>query len=485
MPYPNEHAARLLDPDMAHIRVRRTSGSGEGTVKGVKIPNSIDVIWYIVRGPDGPHPMAQALRFPVSSWTAEAAHAWVKENKISPISFEAAEPTAKNDSYTIAEYEQDDSRRKEMRFDIGNMGMPEITPEGYLKAQPIVTRIGVFTYYNNDGSIRKELRHPTDVFNLDSLNSMKMIPVTNDHPAERMVNAESAKRLAIGNTGESIVPEGNFIRASMVILDAKGVESVKAGKKELSLGYTVDLVPEHGNFDGETYTFRQTNIRYNHLAIVRAARAGSQARLNIDEADIEPLNLNDGGNNMPLSKIALDGIQYEASQEVINSLEKSKTDGAAHKTNLDIASKELETTKAERDSLKEKLDKAEKAKGNKEEIQKQVRARIDLEKVAAKVLDAADMEKISEKSDDEIRKSCILKKSPELKLDDKSPEYVQARFDMVAEEAKNRDDSAIVDQKKKVANDGKGDKVNLDQAEARKRMIDRQTNAYKNEPEKK
>lgn len=91
MPYPNEHAARLLDPGTEHVRIRRTKGSGAGTVQGVKIPGSIDVIWYITRASSGEMaPRAQALRFPVRRWTAEAARKWLSANKIKTMKFEPA-----------------------------------------------------------------------------------------------------------------------------------------------------------------------------------------------------------------------------------------------------------------------------------------------------------------------------------------------------------------------------------------------------------
>lgn len=91
MPYPNEHAARLLDPGTARERIRRTKGSGAGMVQGVKIPGTIDVIWYIVRGSGGEMiPRAQALRFPVGRWTAEQAKAWLSKNEIKVKRFEPA-----------------------------------------------------------------------------------------------------------------------------------------------------------------------------------------------------------------------------------------------------------------------------------------------------------------------------------------------------------------------------------------------------------
>jgi len=91
MPYPNEHAARLRDPDsLSPVRVRRTAGSGDGTVNGVKVPESIDVIWYVIRRDGEEVPVAQALRFPVDSWSEAEARAWLKDHDIKPIAFEPA-----------------------------------------------------------------------------------------------------------------------------------------------------------------------------------------------------------------------------------------------------------------------------------------------------------------------------------------------------------------------------------------------------------
>jgi len=90
MPYPNEHAARLKSPDMEHIRVRRTKGSGKGTVQGVKVPTSISVIWYIVKRDDEEVPVPQALRFPIKTWTAPEARKWLKDKGIKYILFEKA-----------------------------------------------------------------------------------------------------------------------------------------------------------------------------------------------------------------------------------------------------------------------------------------------------------------------------------------------------------------------------------------------------------
>ena len=80
-----------------------------------------------------------------------------------------------------------------------------------------------------------------------------MIPITNDHPPERLVNAKNSKKLAIGYTGERIVVDGENVIANLLITDEEGVKAVtEMGRKELSLGYTVDLLEEKGVFNNES-----------------------------------------------------------------------------------------------------------------------------------------------------------------------------------------------------------------------------------------
>lgn len=58
-----------------------------------------------------------------------------------------------------------------------------LTEEGYIKGRAIVTRCGVFLYKNADGTIRKELRHPDEVFIEESMQSIKLIPVVDGTPS--------------------------------------------------------------------------------------------------------------------------------------------------------------------------------------------------------------------------------------------------------------------------------------------------------------
>jgi len=83
MPYPNEHSARLRDPDDFNPKTfRRVSG---GTIYGkIKVPKTIDIIWGKLKGKDKPkdNPIPQALRFPTKNWTVAKAKKWLKDNNV-------------------------------------------------------------------------------------------------------------------------------------------------------------------------------------------------------------------------------------------------------------------------------------------------------------------------------------------------------------------------------------------------------------------
>lgn len=156
------------------------------------------------------------------------------------------------------------------------------TEEGYLVDQPILTSVGIFEYINPDGSTRRELRLPEHVFNEKSLASYKGKPIIITHDAG-VVSKNNVGREQIGTIITDGYQSGEDVRAEVIIHDTNAMKN--SGLKELSLGYNLDLIEEPGEWNGEPYDGIQTNIVINHLALVSSARAGEQARLNIDGSD--------------------------------------------------------------------------------------------------------------------------------------------------------------------------------------------------------
>jgi hypothetical protein len=170
----------------------------------------------------------------------------------------------------------------------------EYTEEGYLIDNPVVTSVGIFDYHNPDGSTRRELRLPENVFAEESLASYEGKPVIITHKAGR-VSKENVTDEIVGTILSKGIKDGEDVRAKIIIHDIDTVK--RSGFRKLSLGYDLVLDETPGEWNGQQYDAIQTEIAINHLAVVREARAGDQARLNIDSK-----STNKTGGNITMSK---------------------------------------------------------------------------------------------------------------------------------------------------------------------------------------
>jgi hypothetical protein len=376
-----------------------------------------------------------------------------------------------------------------------------ITPEGYIRAKAVVTRAGVFSYANADGSERKELRLPEDVFHSDAISTMRLIPVTNGHPHEKLVTAENAKRLAVGFTGDIVEQDGDHVLANLVITDAETVKIVKEqGRRELSLGYTVDLIPQEGEYNGERYDYKQTNIRYNHLALVDNARAGSAARIKLDGDDAVQI---DGEKVMANKrKIKIDAIDYMVDEPVAAYIERSRDrdkdgdvdsdDHVRHlednvrnltdelervrreldmqKDELERARKERDMMAAERDSMKTagEMDSKDMMKKDSADFHKAVSERVKLIKTASAFLPNSEIERLDNASSMDIKKAVIKASKKHINLDGKSDVYTETMFDFIVADAHLQ--PILTNVQMGIKSDSRDQ---LDPDQARKAMIER------------
>lgn len=169
-------------------------------------------------------------------------------------------------------------------------GRARITPEGYFVADALVGRANnVQDYHASELGAAFADREPTstvrvfrpeaEVFAVDSLKSASRLPITLDHPPGVMVDAANWREFAKGETGESILRDGEFIRVPIRVTDATAVAAAGTTHKEFSLGYSADLVATPGTFGDQAYDASLSNIRYNHLAACRVARGGPELRI--------------------------------------------------------------------------------------------------------------------------------------------------------------------------------------------------------------
>lgn len=318
------------------------------------------------------------------------------------------------------------------------------TDEGFLKTEAIVTKAGVFAYQLSDSETIRMLKHPDDIFAPAFLDSLKLIPITNDHPpvnenGQRLVTAKTAKSLSVGSSGENVKVDKPVVRVPLSVTDSGAVASIKNGKRQLSVGFLADIVQENGFYDGAPYDVRQTNIRANHIALCDAARVGSDASILLDssEADAVFIDNNKEDKNMSETKMAqvmVDGISYEAAPEVTNALTKKdkKIEGldsviAENKTLID-------SLKGEKDALTKTVEDL-KAKDFSDDIATEVQSRLDLLDQAKDLVDAKVLTEIKAMSLVDAKRAIIKHLDAEIVLDGKSDEYVSAHFDATAKYA--------------------------------------------------
>jgi hypothetical protein len=349
----------------------------------------------------------------------------------------------------------------------------EITSQGFLMCDARVTRAGVFDY--NEG---RELRPPEEVFSEDSLKSLKMVPITRHHP-DVMVTSSNVKQFQVGMVGENIIrdttPEGDFVKCKVIITDKGEVERIidehkGGGDVELSCGYTSDVLDQKGEHPTEgKYDAVQTNIRYNHLSIVDRGRAGSHVKLKLDKKEKKDMK------TFTKSPVKLDSFQMDAitgevgedSGLVVSALS-SKLDEAVgvikdHEQTISDAKKKVITVEEEgkkkEDELQGKIDGLEtELKTAKEDADLSLdspKVREMLDEYSKVTSAAMALEIPTSKKDDkdvevprtirDLKVDIISKYSEDFKADDKSEEYISARFDTVMDMIKADVDKANKD----------------------------------------
>jgi len=319
------------------------------------------------------------------------------------------------------------------------------TSEQFLKGNAIITRAGVLDYWDPKlNKIRREYRPPEEVFHPDSLESLRLAPIVNDHPydlPDGLITPDTVKTRQIGSIGSNIVAldkseilaedidSSYYVAADLIITALDGLSDVRDKRPALSAGYTCTLEPA---LPGTGYDFIQRNIRYNHVAIVNRARAGAQARINLDAAHAEILYHEEGFMADNLKTVKLDGVDYQAEAPVIAEYNKATTRADAAEKQLAELKSTLSRVEGERDTAKEQITKLD------AEVAELKTKQLDASAIAEKAKRLVAIRSVAEKvgvtnldSMDELdlMKAVIMQKFPEAKLDAANEAYIQGRYD--------------------------------------------------------
>ncbi len=281
--------------------------------------------------------------------------------------------------FEVFRCDTDDAVVSVKRYDTGEFTSPTRTPNGYLRCDAKITRVGVFQYKLADGTTRSELRLPTEVFAKDSLASFEDVPLTNNHPREKLTSKNTG-RFQTGNV-KRVRKHDEYVAANILITDADAIKDAENGKTQLSCGYKCDLEFRSGVTsgidgvaDGQHFDAIQKNIVGNHVAIVTRARAGSETSLHLDTDDAvmvidthplitEPTGTTTGNQTkrktMPQNTMRIDGVDFEMSEQAAQAVGKiaARLDGVDERFKAleEASSKEkARADKAEEDLVAEK-----------------------------------------------------------------------------------------------------------------------------------
>ncbi|TBB27327.1 DUF2213 domain-containing protein [Rhizobium ruizarguesonis] len=302
----------------------------------------------------------------------------------------------------------------------------------------------------NDKATVRVYRPESEVFKKDAIASYAGVPVTINHP-KNGVSADTWKDLAVGEVGDDVLRDGEFVRVPMMLRDAKAIKAVEDGKRELSMGYSAEISFADGvTPTGETFDAIMSDFKMNHVAIVDQARGGAELRIGdgadkwgaapISTTDKETVTMTDA-----LRTVVVDGLSVQTTDQgaqaiakLLKDLESSAakivSSDAAHATAIAAKDEEIGTLKAENQKLKDAAPKP-----------------ADLDKLVADraalvtTIRAIDSKiEVSGVSDSDLRRAAVKAKLGDEMVKDASDAEISGMFKAIAKDVKTADPFATV-----------------------------------------
>jgi hypothetical protein len=387
-----------------------------------------------------------------------------------------ARQKAINQGIATGEIEGGDSKEMKtvQRFEEAEvLDYVENEEDGFLTVEIAATRTGVMPYYDWDtGEIINELKPPEEIFSDLTMGSLKGVPVTDRHPPV-MVDSNNWMDFTKGTTHQDVRQEDNLLVISETIFDDNLIAYVKSGKKaQVSIGFRADLEEESGEFEGEQYDRIQRNIRINHVAHVEQGRAGEDVRARLDskEKRLFGYSKKEEKEDMKYTKIEnfwdslgteetpdFDIYTSEEGTEELNTwldsfelpvkeveVEVEKED-EKELVEIEIGDEKISVLKEDEEKLTEILSEKETLEGkldSKEDELKTLEERMDeledkdIDAIVQDRLDLIDSVRefvpgydASGKTTKEIKADLISEVDEDFEMEEKSDEYIAARFD--------------------------------------------------------
>ena len=165
-----------------------------------------------------------------------------------------------------------------------------------------ISKAGVFEYLGSSIAPNEEIRKQSGIDantmykvyrsaeELEkAMDTLKLKPIIDDHTllGVEIGGAPAEKKGTHGVLGEQLTLENDTLFSNMSVYSETLKELIENGKRELSCGFLCDYIKQDGVYNGESYQFKQTNLRANHIALVDEGRMGKDVAVLDSKENLE------------------------------------------------------------------------------------------------------------------------------------------------------------------------------------------------------
>ena len=205
-----------------------------------------------------------------------------------------------------------------------------------------------------------------------AIRSLEGMPVVSD--VHTWIDSDNTE-VAVGSVAGTPQINGPFLEGEIVITDSETIKAIQAGTLcDISAAYNSRYIMGQGEHDGNFYDGKQTEIRYNHIALLSpgSGRGGREVRVlntkkEIKMPDFTAVQLGDSGQTVRVlnedvaalnnftdgaRKIKTKNMEHEVSlEETMNAFDEKKAQ-------VEALNGEMEEMKGNMAVMKERLDNA-------------------------------------------------------------------------------------------------------------------------------
>lgn len=263
-----------------------------------------------------------------------------------------------------------------------NQSKFEIDENGFMRSRCRFLACGIMQYAAHELGEVSPTDDPDQLLNIfvpmDTLSDPRAIRSLEGMPVvanEHVWIDGSNKEIVAGSIAGTPQVNGPYLEGEIVITDPNTIKAIQDGLlSDISAGYNARYIMEPGEYDGNLYDGKQTEIRYNHIALLSpgSGRGGREIRVLNNKGKVKmpettAIKLGDSGQTVRVlnddAQVLSNYLEAESKKVQTMNAEASQLEeklAALDEKNKQIESlnAEAETLKGELAAIKEKLDAA-------------------------------------------------------------------------------------------------------------------------------